>query len=911
MTNPADRHAQATLSGRELALKRRQAMALHGKAGSAKPSGAPSRPRYEPAAPASQSRPASAVSAASAMRVSSASATPMTPPQAQVSPARARRLALSQQGKAAVQNASSVVQVRPSAHLRPTAAQISAIANSATASATAASCGCSTETSCGCDGAASVASASSSRPAVSSASADAQGAVRTVPMAGGRALAQARRAALAQDGKAGLRRVAQATKIAATLPGQDWQVAMSKGATARQVAMQRRHVQSLVGRAGAASESNPRHSGRMKARDVRAAAPVKVEEGHTLSGQRVTGTQVERSQRVSGNEPGSCRAVTGTEYIGAEQFDTLCKTRPAPNPPKVGVGTTLREQRVTGTEVGRSTKVTGDEAGSCRGITGSDYLSAERYQEFCETRPAAGVEKVARGTTDMGQRFTGALVDRPVQVKVTGGEQGADRAVTGTSYSMASADLAPNKVDVSTTAQGRSVTGTGLGARKGMTGDEAGACRPVTGTQYLSSEQFVQMCDTQAPAQPRKVSVMSSRDGQSVTGTDVGRSSQVTGNEAGSARAVTGNQYFNAKDFGGAATAAPAKVQLMQTLSGRSVTGSEIAPSPKLSGDESFGCQPVTGVDYIGTQQLAAVCETAPVIKPVAKVSVDQTWSGQKVTGGNAGRSQRVTGNEAGACAPISGNSDFGQGQYAQFCEAPALQQQRNVQRDSATVSLRAITGDRPGAGGSVMTGDERGACEPVTGTPYVGLDTMPGQCATSGRFVQRARPVAAPERDPAPVGFSIITRGHASLGRERDQSVTGNDLGTDRLTGSINKAEGLITGTPEFRKQDVLRLQSLHQEQKDAVQQRAAQRLSGEGSQQGTKVSGDVWLEKSRVSGTEGASSLMRNPSLRGQPRGAGANATTFREVERPEIPSSRVTGSSGTTERGAPVTVSGGARG
>jgi hypothetical protein len=71
------------------------------------------------------------------------------------------------------------------------------------------------------------------------------------------------------------------------------------------------------------------------------------------------------------------------------------------------------------------------------------------------------------------------------------------------------------------------------------------------------------------------------------------------------------------------------------------------------------------------------------------------------------------------------------------------------------------------------------------------------------------------------------------------------------------------------------------------------------------------VWLDQSRVTGTEGASSLMRNPSLRGQPRGEGSNAAKFREVERPEIPSSRVTGSSGNTERGAAVTVSGGARG
>ncbi len=900
MTYPADRHAQATLSGRELALKRRQAMALHGKAGSAKPSSMPARQRTEAPAPSLQSRPAAAVASAPAVRAASEVSAPLNPPQAAISPARARRAAMSQQGKAAVQKAGASAPSRPSAHLRPTAAQTAPAA---------ASCGCVAEASCGC-GCADTQSAPALavQPAMAVMSAEPAAAPRTLPQAGGRALAQARRAALAQDGKAGLRRVAQATKIAASLPGQDWQAAMTKGATARQVAMQRRHVQSLVGRAGASSASAPRPSGRMKARDTSAPVPVKVEQGHTLTGQLVTGTQVERSKRVTGNEPGSCRPITGTEYIGAEQFDTLCKTRPAPNPPKVGVSTTLREQRVTGTEVGRSTAVTGDEAGACRPVTGTEYLSSERFQSFCGTRPDAGPEKVGRGTTEMGQLFTGTLVDR--QVKVTGGEQGADRPLTGTRYSAPSADTAPEKVERTTTTGGKTVTGTGVGARKNMTGDEAGACRPVTGTQYLSAEQFTQICQTSPVAQPRKVSVMSSRDGQSVTGTDVGRSVHVTGNEAGSARAVTGNQYFNAKDFGGAATAAPAKVNAMQTLGGRSVTGSEVAPSPKLSGDESFGCKPVTGMDYIGAQQLGAVCEAPEVIAPVAKVVVDQTWNGQTVTGSYPGRAARVTGNEAGACAPISGNSYTGQGQYQAFCPAPALQQQRNLQRDSATVSLRAITGDRPGAGGSVMTGDERGACGPVTGTPYVGTDTLPAQCATSGRFVPRARPVEQPARDPAPLAFSIVTPGHASLGRERGNDVTGNAMGTERITGSINKAEGLITGTPEFRKQDVQRYQSQQQEQQDVVQ-RAAQRLSGEGSQQGVRISGDVWLEKSRVTGTEGASSLARNPSVRGQPRGVGSNAATFREVERPEIPSSRVTGSSGNTERGATVTVSGGARG
>ena len=33
-----------------------------------------------------------------------------------------------------------------------------------------------------------------------------------------------------------------------------------------------------------------------------------------------------------------------------------------------------------------------------------------------------------------------------------------------------------------------------------------------------------------------------------------------------------------------------------------------------------------------------------------------------------------------------------------------------------------SMTGQQPGVGGT-MTGDRKGACEPLTGTPYVGAD--------------------------------------------------------------------------------------------------------------------------------------------------------------------------------------------
>ncbi len=902
MTIAAPGHANANLSGRELALQRRQAMARQGKTAIAKapaPHGsAGGMMDAAKVATAWRSAQAPAPAAVSTMPVS---ARAEALPAAAVSPARARRQALATVGKAALQTASTA---RPSAHLRQAAHPSGA-----------GDCGCGAQ----CDCQAQRADAPSGEQVQRAAAGEVSVAVVTaqehaqrapaatgVEQATGRALAKMRRAALTQDGKAGLKRVAQATKIAAAMPGQDWQAAMIRGATGRQVAMQHRLVLSLAGRAGLSTSAASRPSGRVKARDVKA-APVKVEEGHTLSGQPVTGTMVERSAKVTGNEPGSCRNITGTEYIGTEQFQTICGVRAEPGVPKVAIGSTLREQRITGTALGRSTKATGDEPGTCYAVTGTEYLSAERFQQFCGTRPTPSPEKVAVASTDKGKTVTGSLVDRPR--KVTGVESGADRSITGTLYGRPpESDNAPDKVAVTHTGSGKTVTGTLVGRSERLTGDEAGSCRVITGTEYLSAEQFRDLCRTSAPAAPRKVSVMSTRDAQAVSGSAVDRSTKVTGNEVGSCRAITGSQYYTTADFAALCEApGPNKVSTMHTLAGRVVTGSEVAPSPKLSGDESYGCKPVTGTDYIGTQQLAAVCPPgqAPAAQSVSKVVFATTLRGQPVSGSYPGRAANVTGNEAGACAPISGAQYSGTSQMQNFCPAPSLEAQAARVRDSAVIPATVVTGDRPGAGGSQMTGDERGACEPVSGTPYLGPDNRPDHCAVSGRFVSRGRTFDVAPRPPAPKDFSIQSPARQARERQVDD-VTGSALSSSRITGPINKADGLITGTPEFRHGDMSRRQT----QQDEVVA-AALRLSGEGSQQGTRISGDAWNANTRVTGTEGSSSLVRNPSKRGQPRGAGVNAVKFRELERPEVPDSVITGSSGNTRRGATVTVSGGARG
>ena len=412
----------------------------------------------------------------------------------------------------------------------------------------------------------------------------------------------------------------------------------------------------------------------------------------------------------------------------------------------------------------------------------------------------------------------------------------------------------PPKVDDGRTPVGQRVTGTMVDSTRKVTGTEVGACRGITGTEYLAREHFESFCQTPAAAAaPRKVSVMSTRGGQHVSGSDVERAAKVTGGDRGRSHSVT-------------------------------------------------------GTEYIGSGSLQAGGVTAPPVAPVAKVGQDQTWRGQAITGSQVGRSSRVTGDEPGGCSAISGTPYIGRSQYTAYCDAPQMAAQQAHLRSEASIPAAAVTGDRPGAGGSMMTGDARGNCAPVSGSVYLGRDNAPANCPEgSGRFVPRRQPSQPVAVAPAPQDFSIwppIRQAH----ERGTQAVTGSAFSNQRITGSVNKAGGLITGTPEFRHSEATPTQA---PQADVAS--GAQRLTGEGSQAGARVSGDAWQASGRVTGTGtgGTSPQARNPSQRGAPREMGMNARQLRDVERAEQPESRITGSSGNTVKGAAVTLSGGARG
>ncbi|MCK4177120.1 CsoS2 family carboxysome shell protein [Aciditerrimonas ferrireducens] len=404
---------------------------------------------------------------------------------------------------------------------------------------------------------------------------------------------------------------------------------------------------------------------------------------------------------------------------------------------------------------------------------------------------------------------------------------------------------APPKVAIGTTLAGAPVTGTAVDPTAVVTGSEAGVCQVVTGTEYAGAEQYEELCGEVPPAAAPKVGAATTAAGQEVTGTEVGRSPKVTGDEPGACARITGTQYVTSdlpEHLCGGGT--PHKVSVMSTVRGRPVTGTVLEPNPKVTGAERGECQPVSGDQYVGPDQYEA-CDPADLEETAQRQWVREPGQGIVPSG------------------------------------------------------TRADGGER-------LTGVHRGEDVVVSGTPYATVlsarrPELPGRLAGPTMDDHGESPVPlAPGRG----GFSVHSP--AALARTRRAvRITGTAYGGPAITGPVGRAEGLVSGTPEFRAREVLA---------GAVpgEVRRSSPITGEGAEDGVPVTGAAaWRPARAVTGTEGFST-RRNPTLRGPgPRGAMPGAHANRERERPEIPLSRITGSSGNTPGGAVITYSGGARG
>ncbi len=522
---------------------------------------------------------------------------------------------------------------------------------------------------------------------------------------------------------------------------------------------------------------------------------------------------------------------------------------------KVGASETAHGQTLTGTMVGRSQKVTGDEPSTCRSVTGTDYMGADIFREFCQSEP---------GKT-------------------------------------------PRKVEVTSTSHGNSVSGNKIGRSSNVTGDEPGTCKRVTGNEYVNAKESETFCNTKAEVKPSKISGSDTLKGKSLTGNNVGRSDKVTGDETGADRELTGSQYMqpgNGK--------APSKVGISSTLRGGSVSGTMVGRNQRVTGDEPGSCRAVTGDDYIGQEQYSGFCDKTP--KPQdRKVGISSTLTGNTVTGTLTERSGKVTGDEPGTCKALTGTPYASTDQFSNYCqpEEASLAVARTRRKFGRPGAV--MTGQQPGIDGK-MTGANKGACEDVSGTPYVGADQLADACPAT------AADTSSPDFPQAIGGtapwtqFSVMPPSGGAQTDRHPNSVTGSSYEKGHITGSFGKADGKLTGTEEARfdhKNDQMNAAPVPQVATEMVDGRIKSRISGEGMDAGAKITGDDWDRGDNVTGTEGLSATRRNPTIRSSVHASSVMQAAPKRNEEIQTQVSKVTGGSGNTEKGSLITYSGGARG
>lgn len=413
-------------------------------------------------------------------------------------------------------------------------------------------------------------------------------------------------------------------------------------------------------------------------------------------------------------------------------------------------------------------------------------------------------------------------------------------------------DTSAHKVEFGTTLSGTSVSGSLLERNSKITGIDSGTCRAITGTEYIGAEQYGALCTSTPPPSPAKVGLGMTGRGQRVSGVDASRGDKVTGTELAANKAVTGNEYLSADKLESSASSRPAP----------------------------------------------------------AKVGMSATRSGMQVSGTEVGRSVKVTGDEHGSCLPISGMEYAGSDQFESFCDAA---------QQAASRALMISRGAHAGTGSSIeagnkVTGAERGESIALSGTPYSTTSQRVSQRGANNNPHPLARgPLNAPRTvAPArPETFSIVTPARTGQASNANK-ISGTAYGAiGRITGPVNLAAGLVSGTPEFRYQDGSAPVTAPVRAAPEAGDTARNRLTGDGREGGFAISGAAWRRNESVTGTEGTFSSQRNQTIRGEQRVAMKGAAQMKDRERPELPVSKITGSSGNDAKGSAITYSGGARG
>ncbi len=350
--------------------------------------------------------------------------------------------------------------------------------------------------------------------------------------------------------------------------------------------------------------------------------PSKVKHSNTIDGLKVSGSLPGRSSLVTGDESGSGHQLTGDQYLGTE-----------PNPKgrsheKVGNYNTLNGNALTGTGVGRSEFVTGNEPGSCKNVTGDEYIGSQQYESFCKSKPKAEARKVGISLSNNANEISGTLTGRSSQV--TGDEPGTCKNVTGTPYAgldqveencnteLLNEIKGKDKVYLGSSSNAR-LTGLQPGIGGNMTGAAKGACLNPTGTPYVGGDQLGNNCSNHSSEKNyanserkssnswKEFSVDSpSRDNYSdkkregVTGNEYENGSKITGPFDMAVDKVTGTEQFrfdknknnlltpkkDSKDFDSSKERAQSRITGEGQSAGLKITGDDWDRGDRVTGTE-------------------------------------------------------------------------------------------------------------------------------------------------------------------------------------------------------------------------------------------------------------------------------------------------------------------------------------
>ena len=350
--------------------------------------------------------------------------------------------------------------------------------------------------------------------------------------------------------------------------------------------------------------------------------PSKVKHSSTFDGLKVSGSLPGRSSLVTGDESGSGHQLTGDQYLGSE-----------PNPKgraheKVGKYNTLNGNALTGTGVGRSEFVTGNEPGSCKNVTGDEYIGSQQYESFCKSKPKAEARKVGVSLSNNANEISGTLTGRSIHV--TGDEPGTCKNVTGTPYAgldqvedNCNSDLITDlkgkgKIYLGGSSNAR-LTGIQPGIGGSMTGSDKGACLNPTGTPYVGGDQLGNNCSNHSTEKNyansereksrswEEFSVNSpSRDKYSdkkrdgVTGNEYENGSKITGPFDMAKDTITGTEQFrfdknkkslltpkkDSKEFDSSKERAQSRITGEGQSAGLKITGDDWARGDRVTGTE-------------------------------------------------------------------------------------------------------------------------------------------------------------------------------------------------------------------------------------------------------------------------------------------------------------------------------------